>query len=370
MNKIKLVYICECLGGGVRKHLVDLLDYLNKEKYEIHVIHGVSRMDSVFIKVKERLNDIKFYPISELEREINIKKDYISVKKILKILKEIRPDVVHCHSSKAGVLGRLASKYLRINKIHYTPHGYIIQSPKISKKKKKLFCFIEKVLGKFTTKVIHVSKGEEEVAFKHNILDKDKSVVIYNGMRVPYSELIKHKTDFNIVTIARMDDQKNPWDAIKIIEELIPEFPYLKYTFIGDGKYYNEIVEYVTNNRLEQNINLPGFMPNPYKVLKKADLFLLTSLYEGLPYALIEAMAYKVPLLASDVTGNNELIINDYNGFLYKLDNIEEAKIKVKLLINDKDKLINMSMHSNEFFLKNFTFDKMIQTYDKLYSEV
>ncbi|MED4288149.1 glycosyltransferase family 4 protein [Priestia megaterium] len=370
MKKIKIAYICEALGGGVRKHLVDLLSYVDKSKYEVHVIHGVNRMDSVFINAKERLDDVKFYPINEMEREISLKRDFVSIKKTIKILNTIKPDIVHCHSSKAGVLGRIAAKYLGIKNVYYTPHGYIIQNPKISNKKRQVFGFIERVLArKFTTKVIHVSKGEEAEAIRNNILNKEKSVVIYNGMKVPDQKIKEINEDLNIITIARMDDQKNPWDAIKIIEDLIKEYPKIKYTYVGDGKYYEEIAEYVKNNGLENNIKLPGFLGTPYDVLKNADLFLLTSLYEGLPYALIEAMAFKVPVLASNVTGNNELVINDYNGFLYNLDNIEEGKSKLELLVSDEDKLMNMSKNANQYFLDNFTIEKMIQTYDKLYSE-
>jgi len=371
MKKKVIAYVCEALGGGVRKHLVDLLDHIDKEKYELHVIHGVSRMDSVFINATERLNSVKFYSVNEMEREVNIKRDFAAIKKTIKILKKIKPDVVHCHSSKAGVLGRVAAKFLRIKKVYYTPHGYIVQDPNISKKKKQFFCFIEKVLAnKLTTKVIHVSQGEEAEAIRNNILDKEKSIVVYNGMNIPYREEASIHKSFNIVTIARMDDQKNPWDAIKIVEGLLKDYPQIKYTYVGDGKYYEEIAEYVKNNRLEKNIKLPGFMDNPYEVLKDADLFLLTSLYEGLPYALIEAMAFKVPLLASDVTGNNELIVNDYNGFLYNLDNIEEGKSKLQVLINDKNKLMDMSKNANQHFLNNFTIEKMIQTYDRLYAGV
>ncbi|MBT2718161.1 glycosyltransferase family 4 protein [Bacillus sp. ISL-57] len=369
MEKKVIVYVCEALGGGVRKHLVDLLDHIDKEKFDIHVIHGVNRMDSVFLNAINRIKNVNFYPIKEMDRSINIKLDFVALKKTIKILNDIKPDVVHCHSSKAGVIGRIAAKYLRIKQIYYTPHGYIIQDPKISNRKKLLFCWIEKILAnKFTTKVVHVSKGEEFEAIKNRILTKKKSVVIYNGMSIPDEVDVGNQEGFNIVTIARMDDQKNPWEAIKIIEGLLKENPKIKYTYVGDGKFYKEIVEYVKSKGLDNNIILPGFMDRPYEVLKYADLFLLTSLYEGLPYALIEAMAFKVPLLASNVTGNNELTIDDYNGFLYNLNNIKEGKSKLNLLINDRNKLLKMSKNADQYFLDNFTIEKMIQSYDKLYS--
>ncbi|MCM3363553.1 glycosyltransferase family 4 protein [Niallia sp. MER TA 168] len=369
MEKIKLVYICETLSGGVRKHIIDLLNYIDKDKYEVHLIHGESRMDSLFIKFKHKMYDINFYPISEMQREMNIIKDLISYKKVLKILWDIKPDVIHCHSSKAGVIGRLAAKTVRVKKVFYTPHGYIIQNPNISNKKKMFFCLIEKIFAKyFTNKVVHVSKGEEKEAIKHKLVNKKKSTVIYNGMNVPSPQDKVSNETINIVTIARMDEQKNPWDSIKIIEALVKEIPDIKYTFVGDGYFYNDIKKYVKEHGLEKRILLPGFLDNPLNVVKKADIFLLTSLYEGLPYALIEALAYKVPLVVTNVTGNNELVIEEYNGYLFKLGDLEDGKNKMKRLINHLNNSTNMSDNAYAYFLENFTFDKMIKKYDELYS--
>ncbi|MGG0319932.1 glycosyltransferase family 1 protein [Priestia megaterium] len=371
MKKIKLVYVCECLGGGVRKHLVDLLNHLDKQKYEIHVIYSENRMDAVFAQSITRLNKVSFHIVPQMEREINIAKDFVSFKKIVKLFKKIGPDVVHCHSSKAGVLGRVASRYCGIDTVYYTPHGYIIQNPKISNKKRRLFSLIEKVLAKqFTTKVIHVSKGEEEVALKNNILNKEKSLVIYNGMDIPQTKENKINENFNIITVARMDEQKNPWEAIKIIEALVKKYPEIKYTYVGDGEYYQEISDYIKDNGLDRNIKLQGFMDNPINLLEKADLFLLTSLYEGLPYALIESLACGVPLLATDVTGNNELVINNLNGFLYKQSDLEDGRYKLELLINNKEQLLKMSDNAFQYFLSHFTFDKMMKSYDDLYTQL
>lgn len=369
--KLKIAFICEALGGGVRKHLVDLLENLNRDKYELHVIHGTERMDAVFIAAKNQLEDVFFYPVSEMVREINLKKDIKSIGKISKILKLINPDIVHCHSSKAGVVGRIAAKNARIKKIYYTPHGYSFQDPNVSKKKMLLYKCIEKgMASKFTTKVIHVSNGEELFAVAKNVVKEKKSAVIYNGMTVNsvYESKKKVTNELHVVTIARMDDQKNPWEAIKIVEGIIRKNKNIKYTYVGDGKYLNEIKEYVTNNGLQDKIFLPGFLKNPLEILKDADLFLLTSLYEGLPYALIEAMAFNLPLIASNVTGNNEIIKQNYNGLLYNTGDISDGIKKLELLLENRDLLRDMSINSGKVYTENFTVKEMIGKYEKLYT--
>lgn len=371
MSKTILAYVCESAGGGVRRHLIDLLENINKEKYDIHVLYGVERADTVFLAAAQRMKDVHFYPVAEMKREVRIKRDAAALIKIMKIFKRIKPDIVHCCSSKAGALGRVAAKLLHIRKVFYTPHCYIIQNPNISKKEKRTFRLIEKILGAgFTQKTIHVSKGEERVALQNRLIKREKSAVVYNGVARPNEPPQKKdaKSGLKIVTIARFDEQKNPWDAIKIIEALIKYHQEIKFTYVGDGKYLNEIADYIKNHNLEYYIKLTGFMANPYAVLQDADIFLTTSLYEGLPYSLIEAMAFGLPIVGTNVTGNNELIVDGYNGFLFDVGRIDEACVKLNSLLNDRGKLVNMSSNAYQRYLKHFTLGKMLMSYEQLYS--
>ncbi|MGR5902760.1 glycosyltransferase [Bacillus cereus] len=172
--KIKITYICESIGGGVRKHLVDILLNIDLQKYDISVIYGGERIDEVFLATKSTLEKkgVVFFQIQSMKRELSIKNDILCLKEIRKILKEIKPDIVHCHSSKAGAIGRIAARTCNIKKIFYTPHAYISQNPFISKKKGILFLGIERILGIISSKNIHVSKGEELFALDHNIINK------------------------------------------------------------------------------------------------------------------------------------------------------------------------------------------------------
>lgn len=113
-----------------------------------------------------------------MKRELSIKNDILCLKEIRGILKKIRPDIVHCHSSKAGAVGRIAAKTCNIKKIFYTPHAYISQNPFISKKKGVLFLWIEKILGIISSKNIHVSKGEELFALEKILLIK-KNLLLF-----------------------------------------------------------------------------------------------------------------------------------------------------------------------------------------------
>ena len=368
--KKKIVYIAESIGGGVRRHLVDLLENLNKDYYEIYVIYG-NRTDCVFLEniCSFEEKGIVFFEIKSMVREISFEKDLKACKYIYNLLKKVNPDIVHCHSSKAGALGRMCAKFLGIKQVYYTPHAYAFMDPNISKNKRFIYLKLEKYLSKITNKVIHVSEGEEQEAIKNHVVNPKKSKVILNGIDEKV-ELInnsrKHR-DFVIGTVARMDDQKNPMEFIKIAELVINNYPRVKFVYVGDGIRLNEIKDYVNNSACKNNISILGFHDQPNIILQTFDLFLTTSLYEGLPYALIEALAFGKPIIATDVVGNNEVVNDKYNGYLYSQGNIQEAAEIIEMLITNKREMKRLSANSCELYDRKYRLDRMIEAYESIY---
>lgn len=371
----RVVFICESLGGGVRRHLVDLLSHLNLSKYEVHVIHGSKRVDDVFQLAKRDLNKkgVQFYQVKEMVREISIRNDIAATRTIIEILKQIDPQVVHCHSSKAGAIGRVAARICGIKKVYYTPHAYVFQNPNLSTKKKLIYKGIEKLLGFLTTKIVHVSRGEEAFALKNKVVSLSKSVVIFNGIPTPtpihsYSSIKNPKDRIVVGTIARMDYQKNPWLFIRIAEQVIQETENVEFVYIGDGEYYKDVSEYVKNNNLDKFIKLKGFHSNPDVELMNFDIFLSTSLYEGMPYSLIEALSYKKPIIATDVVGNNEIVIDNYNGYLFDKDDAEKGAHKILDIIRETNLYDTLSENSFKSYEENFQINRMISSIERLYS--
>ncbi|MGF9964014.1 glycosyltransferase family 4 protein [Bacillus rhizoplanae] len=369
----KVVFICEALGGGVRRHLVDVLSHLDLNKYEVHVIHGSKRVDDVFRSAKNNLakQGIHFYEVTEMVRELSIKNDVAAAKAIVKILRDLKPQVVHCHSSKAGAIGRIAARICGIKEVYYTPHAYVFQNPNLSSKKKFVYKGIEKLLGFLTTKTIHVSKGEEAFALKNKVIPLNKSVVVYNGISAPtqsHSSIQEFEEKVVVGTIARMDYQKNPWLFIRIAEQVIKETENVEFVYIGDGEYYKDVFDYVKQNNLDKFIKLKGFHSNPDIELMNFDVFLSTSLYEGMPYSLIEALSYKKPIVATDVVGNNEIVIDSYNGYLFNKDDGKEGATKILDIIREANLYGTLSKNSFKSYEDNFQINKMISSMEQLYS--
>lgn len=376
--KKKILFISETLSGGVRKHILDLLLNLNKNKYKIHFIYGSKRMDEIFTKNKQLLKErgIKLYEVTSLDRNIGIS-DIKAFIKINKIVKNINPSILHCHSSKAGVIGRICAKINNIKYVYYTPHAYFIQDPEISKIKFLLVKTVESVLSKKCTDLtINVSAGEKEFAVKNNLDCENKFKVIYNGIKEDgdynseYIEQlkIKFKLDGKIIigVAARLDKQKDPWTFIKIAENIIKKHENVKFVYIGDGDLKNEIKKYITKKDLLNRIVLLGFRNDVEAFLEIFDIYFITSLYEGLPYSLIEATKFKLPIIGSDTIGINEIVINGINGLLFERKDIKEGINKLDKLINSN--LYSMKENSFRIYKQNFTLEKMIKRYEKLYS--
>lgn len=341
MDKKRIVLISESMGGGLRKHVVQLLSNLDKDKVELFFIHGSHTLDESFRNDYSHLEkNCKMFPCDHLIREISPKEDVLAYQFISKKIKEIKPDIVHCHSSKAGVIGRLAAKRRGVKKIFYTPHAYSFLAPEFSGKKKFLFIQIERFLSRFaTTQTFCVSKGEMQAALEVNLDKTDKFQVIYNGLPeidLPSKETIRaqlglEKTVVVIGNNARMSEQKNPMFFMEIAQKMIRQNANWHFVWAGDGQLMPLFQSFIKQNGLEKNIHLLGERPDSETVVTAYDIFLTTSQYEGLPYAPIEAMRAGVPILATNVVGNSELVIEGKNGYLIDLEwskSVEEKLYK------------------------------------------
>jgi glycosyltransferase involved in cell wall biosynthesis len=324
---LKVVHVVEALAGGVTTYFKDLSIYFGEEcksnEIETTIIFSGRRKEVVLKKIESEFS--KKITLSEVEmyREFSPIRDIVSTVKLYKKLKAIQPDVVHLHSSKAGVIGRLACLPLYSKpKIFYTPHGYSFIRSDISTISKKIYWFIEKYIQMFfggTT----IACGDTEYEFAKKI---GKSVLNRNGIAI--EEVRKHCSHFEntILTIgivARITSARNP----QLFNQIANLFPNYQFVWIGDG----ELRHFIT----APNIRITGWFMESNKVLEelnKIDVYLQTSLWEGLPIAVLEAMVMEKPVIATNIIGNKDVVDNGETGFLF--DDIHELKGLLEVLEN------------------------------------
>lgn len=372
MIKKRVLLISESMGGGLRKHVVQLIKNLDQEKFEIYFIHGIKSFDEAFSSEYETLKEYAtLIPCNTFEREINPRSDWQTYIFLTKKMKEIQPDIVHCHSSKAGVLGRIVAKINRVEKIFYTPHAYSFLAPEFSKIKKELFISIEKFLTKYaTTKVFCVSKGEMKQAMKVNVGNTKKMTVIYNGLPIidfPTKNNLRMRLGLSEEKIvignnARMSEQKNPLLFLKIAQSVISQNEDIHFVWVGDGPLMDSMKEIVSSSSVKSNIHLLGDRNDTEVLVSGYDIYLTTSLYEGLPYSLIEALRAGIKIIGTNVVGNDELIFENNQ---FDLDDIGKAIS----LLSENINLFDEGKAEIRKFENFFTIGKMISSIESNYEK-
>lgn len=358
MEKKKILYIVESFGSGVFTFLVDLINKLDNE-YEIVIAYG-ERKETLKNFKDYFSNKVRFIKVENFVRSINVKKDFKALKEVKEIIKNEKPDIIHLHSSKAGVIGRLAISAKKV-KMFYNPHGFSFLKLDDSKLKRTIYWLIEKIMTIINPKciIIGCSQGEYDEARK---LSK-KSICINNGINIEKldeetKELNKRVIDYKkikICTSGRIGNQKNP----VMFNEIAKQFPNMEFTWIGDGEQRNKLTS--------PNINITGWKSRKevLRILNDNDIFILTSLWEGLSISLLEAMYMRKVCIVSNVIGNRDVIQDGVNG--YVADNIEDFCRIINDVITRRD-VENIKENARLDVVNEFNAEVMIREYKKEYN--
>ncbi len=377
----RIVLITEVMEKGVGKHIMDLFSLFSEDSQsDLIVLYGAERVEPQFQKMIDTHKD-KFIKIEHLKRSIGIG-DIKSIFEIAKILKDIKPDVVHCHSSKAGLAGRVAAKLEKVKNVYYSPHAYFFLKFKNNSLKRFIFKIAEKFLSKrCTTCTIATSKGEKEAFLNNHIDKKEKCILIEHGIQVPEIEnkqLQEYKEKFKIGenqvvigAMARLEQQKDPITTITVIENIVRQNENTVGILFGNGSMYETILE--KYNKIEEpyktRIVLAGETKEPELSIAMMDVYLTTSLYEGLPYTLLMALGYGKPILATNVEGNKDCVIDGVNGFLFEVGDSAKAENAYENMIKQNGLLKQMGKESKNIYQQRFSMEQMKNMYQKLYRE-
>ena len=357
--KKKVLIIVESFGSGVFNFLVDLVNGIDKE-FDVVIAYGLR--EETLPNFKDYFGkNIKFIRVENFTRSINPTKDFKALKEIRKIVKEEKPDIVHLHSSKAGILGRLAVNGNKI-KMFYNPHGFSFLKKDDSKLKRGIYWTIEKLTACINGKCVIVgcSKGEYKEAKKLN----KRAICINNGIDIKKLAMetddIKLKgidyENLKICTIGRIGYQKNPEMFNKIAES----FPKIQFTWIGEGKLKDKLTS--------TNVQVTGWKERKdvLQILNNSDIFVLTSLWEGLPLSLLEAMYMKKICIVSNCIGNRDVIEDGKNG--YVSENFGEFIDKIKKVIEDKnEKNNNIIFNAYNDVVNKYNVEIMVNKYINKY---
>lgn len=304
-SRKKLLFIVEAMGGGIFTYIVDLSNQL-VEDFDVYVAYALRPQTPINYR-NYFDNRIHLIEVKAFTRSLDVKRDLKAFFEIKKLANEIRPNIIHLHSSKAGVIGRWAFNGYKIP-LFYTPHGYSFLMQNYSSKKRMMFKLIEKISAKRCCTTISCGRGEHLESLK---LTK-RAICVDNGINL---DELQHLIDsvevdndqpFTVYTLGRICHQKNP----ELFNQIAERLPEVKFIWIGDGELRDKLTA--------PNIEITGWVDRNEALRHsiRADVFILTSLWEGLPISLLESMYMKKLCVVSDVIGNHDVIHNGLNGFV------------------------------------------------------
>ena len=350
------------IGGGPR-HILLLIQEM-KSLFNIFI---ACPTNSPFYEILNDYKDIKIIGIKE--RKISFR----DLARLRVCLRQHSIDIIHSHGKGAGFIGRALAFLSHVPLVH-TFHGIHIRCHNLTSK--IIYIVYENLTGWIDEHKIFVSKGEFEEAISNHLINNScKYSIIYNAVNDvninQYNKInirIKYGINLNktiVTSLCRLEDQKNVFEIVEI-SKLCRENVFL---ILGNGSLKRELERKIHQENIT-NIILPGNVNNPINHLIESDIYLSTSLYEGHPISVLEAMSLGLPIVASNVTGNSETIIHGESGYLYKIGNILLAVNHIVRLSNNPNIRKSIGQNAKKRQKELFSISRMTEDHIKIYGEI
>lgn len=363
---MKIAYLLTRMDelGGEQIHVRDMSLWMKAQGHEVMVLTGS------FGKITDFLESqgVSIHEIPDLEHTIDPSKNWKAFTQIRDSLERLRPDILSCHSAKAGWLGRFAAKVTKVPVI-FTAHGWAF-ADNVPFFKRNIYKILEKISGFFSDHIIAVSQYDYERALKFRIVASNEITMIHNGMpqRPEVIRTIIKDGPTRLIMVARIGSQKDHETLFRALATLKD----LSWTLdlVGGGDD-TELRDLVIDLNLDDRILFRGEQHDVAEILQKeADLYLLISKWEGFPRSILEAMRSSLPVIASNVGGVNEAVVEGQTGYLAPQGDAEQLSYILRLVIPDKALQIQLGQAGRQKYEGNFTFNAMAAKTSAVYSSV
>ncbi|MDD4979836.1 MAG: glycosyltransferase [Candidatus Omnitrophica bacterium] len=396
MKRIKILRIIARLNiGGPAINTVILTEGLDKTKFDSLLVYGSVSKNEGDMSYYASQKHIKLIFIPELKRELSFFCDLQAFKKIYNIIKIEQPDIIHTHTAKAGTLGRLAGisynllhllKKKQIKFIH-TFHGHIFEGY-FNKVQTRVFIFIERFLAVFSSRIITVSDSVKNELLALHICRKDKIEVIPLGLELDkFLEIpIRDNIVSNIGIVGRLVPIKNHRLFLETIALVIASNPMtqLKFKIIGDGELKKDLEAYACRLNVNSRVAFLGWQRDLVNVYNGLDIVVLTSLNEGTPVSLIEAMASGKTVVATDAGGVKDLLGDNAHladnskdnfgvlerGILVKLPDPITFAAALTFISQDHALRRDIGIRARDFVKTKFARERLIRDTQNLYDSL
>ena len=361
MRIIFLVTRADTIAGN-QVYILELSKMLQAAEHEILVVTGAP---GIFTDALQQV-EIPYLVCMPLQRSINPLKDLAALFELQNIIQQFRPDLVSAHSSKAGILGRLACKFHAVPCI-FTAHGWAFTEG-VPQPLRTIYQFLEKLLEPLASQIICVSEHDRQLGLQVG-MNAQRLVTIRNGvpdipnfLRASAGE----GQSVRIAMIARFDTQKDYPTLLKACQPLTN----VQLDLVGDGPQLAAVKDLANNLGMIDRVNFLGFRKDVSNILAQAHIFTLISNWEGFPITTIEAMRAGLPVVVSAVGGATEAVLEGQTGYGIARGDVGNLQQRLAELVEDSSLRDKMGQAARQRYEAEFTFEHMFQQTLEIYQKV
>ncbi|MDU2063455.1 MAG: glycosyltransferase family 4 protein [Sporomusaceae bacterium] len=321
MGARKLLYVITTGSlGGAQRHLADLISCL-PASYEVHVALG----QSGWLGDRLAAAGASLHLLPELVQPLAMKQDIRTLWELKKLIQTLQPDLIHCHSSKAGFLGRIAGRF-SATPVVFTVHGWAFTEG-ISWPKRLIYRLAEQIAAAGTSRFICVSDYDRQLGVRAMPGCRHKMLTIHNGVEAQRQLSCSSQNQsgqvarqgngpVRLVMVARFNQQKDQALLLQALAKLLKREVLAEVSFVGDGPTLPEATTLAAELGITDQVHFLGARDDVVAILAEQDVFVLASKWEGFPISILEAMRQGLPVIASDVGGVKEAVTDRETGFL------------------------------------------------------
>lgn len=338
MNESRRLRVLEFIRpttGGAARHVELLSRLIDRDRFEVHVATN-DEPDAAFVR---RLRDDGVHVETlQIRRSFHLVDDTRALRRIVRVLRDGDYDLVHCHAAKAGLIGRLAARIARVPAVLYTPHGFYFNYG-LSWWKRRTHIRLERTLGRLTTRIVATAPREGAQIVELDLATPERVSIIPNAVDTdafrPEPPAPDTGRPLVVGMVGRLSPPKDPFTFLEAARLVLSDHPNTRFVFVGDGELQRPAERMAARLGIVDSVDFLGYREDIRDVIAGFDLNVLSSLWEGLPYALVEGMALGKVAIGPDVSGCSDLIEDGATGFLFPVRDHETLARYVGRLLSD-----------------------------------
>ncbi len=366
--------------GGASIHVVEISNLFNNEQYKSTVLYGNVESNEKDMLYLAKQYSFPLINLPSMGRSINPLLDMKLIWEVYRVIKQVKPDIVHTHTAKAGFTGRIAAKLAGVPVILHTFHGNNFRGY-FGNVMSTVSILTERLLAMISTRIIAISEQQRDELLRYRIAKPDKLRIIHLGFDMSkiqareadkgsFKDAYRIKPEQPLIAfVGRLTSIKNPFELLKIAQKVLAQRKDAVFAYVGDGEMAEELKAEVRRLGFQESVIFTGFIKDLKPLYADADILLLTSLNEGTPVAIFEAMANRVLVIASKVGGIPNLITNGKSGFLHAPKDTDAFSESILSFLADPSAFDIITENALQKITSDYSIQRLQQELESLFAE-